>query len=130
MISNVVRTKEPISPEHLIPLAKEANDIHETLGEQFRKVNKVAPHCLGAFSRNEVNAVDKHLITLHNIAATGDIAHLQYVSKAAQRSLEKGTTNLLKNQTQCTLNYEQALAKSRELSELLDVPFEGVISED
>lgn len=101
-----------------------AKRIHETLGDQFRKVQSQAPQCLGKFSKI-VGETGNDLNRLAALTVTGaSIGHLKVGSEVARNRIEKQTQALLGNRAQCTTSQADAKKISDELSAVLNVPFD------
>ncbi|MDP1609363.1 MAG: hypothetical protein Q8L98_08650 [Chlamydiales bacterium] len=128
----VTNAADPISPISLVTsddlktlvLTDGAKRIHETLGDQFRKVQAQAPQCLGNFSKI-VGKAGADLSNLNKITVSGgSIGLLAMESKLARTRIVAQTQGLLENRAQCTTSKADAKKISEELSTVLNVPFE------
>lgn len=124
-------TPNPVAPvqSEQENLRKEVQDIHKKLGQQFQRVNRAVPQCLGNFSQI-VGATSGDLVKLSNMSLRGESRqNLQIVSADAQKRIERGTEAILMETHKCKMSREESKLLSKELSMDLDVPFEDTIKE-
>ncbi|MBX9839854.1 MAG: hypothetical protein K2X69_16240 [Silvanigrellaceae bacterium] len=124
-IANIDPTPNPVAPvrSEEEDLMKEVNhDIHKKLGQQFQRVNRAAPQCLGNFSQI-LGSTSRDLLKLSNMSLQGESRqNLQIVSAYVQKRIERETEAILMKTHECNTTREEARLLSKELSKDLGVP--------
>ncbi|MDP1607878.1 MAG: hypothetical protein Q8L98_01030 [Chlamydiales bacterium] len=130
-ITNTDPTSNPVAPvrSEKEDLMKESNEIHKKLGQQFQRVNRTAPQCLGNFSQI-LGSTSRDMLKLSNMSLQGESKqNLQIISAGVQKRIERGTEDILMKTEECKMSRAESNLLSRELSKMLDVPFEGAFKE-